>query len=308
MANADDEAANAWLERRRALEGGLARSTPDRPVPRRPWHNIDPILHLFGHLLRVVGLYSRGRRNALDIRLNHRPFVFADLPVAFDGYRILQISDPHLDLLPELADNMIGLVAGLKVDLVLLTGDYRNDHSGPVEPGLAMLRPILDSVAASDGLVAILGNHDPAAAAPVLRQMGARVLINETMQLRRGDDVMHLTGLDDVHYFYTEAARTALLADYPGFRIAAVHSAEVADWAAAAGVDLYLCGHTHGGQICLPGGRAPVSHLSRCRNHAQGTWREGNMQGYTSFGAGSATIPVRFHCPPEIALITLARG
>ena len=94
----------------------------------------------------------------------------------------------------------------------------------------------------------------------------------------------------------------------PGFRIALVHSAEIADHAAAAGFGLYLCGHTHGGQICLPNGRSLFTRLRRCHFGARGEWRAGAMIGYTSNGLGVGEVPLRFNCRGEIAMITLRRG
>jgi hypothetical protein len=70
--------------------------------------------------------------------------------------------------------------------------------------------------------------------------------------------------------------------------------------AAAAGYSLYLCGHCHGGQMCLPGGRPLLTHLSRHRDLYAGLWRQGEMWGYTSMGAGLANPPVRFNCPGEV--------
>ncbi len=123
--------------------------------------------------------------------------------------------------------------------------------------------------------------------------------------LERGRERITVTGLDDVHHFYTEGARQALLGGGRGFKIALVHSAEVADVAAEAGYSLYLCGHTHGGQVCLPGGRPLVTHLTQHRFAAAGLWQFGRMTGYTSRGAGVAVPPVRFNCRGEVVLITL---
>ena len=137
--------------------------------------------------------------------------------------------------------------------------------------------------------------------------MGLQVLLNQTVTIERKRDVVHVTGLDDVNSFYTEAAHAALRQPFEGCRIAAVHSPEVADLAARAGVDLYLCGHTHGGQIRLPWGGPLISHLRRYRNYSHGLWRHGDMLGYTSNGAGVSGIPLRYNCPPEVTLITLRR-
>lgn len=306
-----DAARQAWRERRRALERGRHFATPNGLVARRPWTRLDPALKVFERILKLAGLYRRGRANALNIAIKPVTVRLPHLPPAFEGYRVLQISDPHLDLLPDLADRIAELLHGISADLLLLTGDYRDRHWDPPEPGLALLQPILAAVEAPDGRFALLGNHDPAAAAAILEDMGLRVLLNETVTIERQDAALHLTGLDDVHSFYTEAARQALheggRPERPGCRIAAVHSSEVADWAAAAGVDLYLCGHTHGGQIRLPWGGPLIRRLRRCRAYSHGLWRHGDMIGYTSNGAGVATLPLRYNCPPEVALITLRR-
>ncbi len=134
------------------------------------------------------------------------------------------------------------------------------------------------------------------------------MLVNESAILRRSDDAIVLTGLDDVHYFYTERARAALAAAPAGFRIALVHSPEAAGEAARAGFDFYLAGHTHGGQIALPGGRPLLTNLHRHRAYAAGPWRCGAMAGYTSRGIGVSLVPVRFNTRGEVTLITLRRA
>ncbi|MHC4946106.1 MAG: metallophosphoesterase, partial [Planctomycetota bacterium] len=92
------------------------------------------------------------------------------------------------------------------------------------------------------------------------------------------------------------------------FKVLAVHTPELFQEASDAGIDLYLCGHTHGGQICLPW-IGPVLLNSHCpRRLTRGRWKQGSMQGYTSTGAGSSMVPLRFNCAPEIALIELKKG
>jgi hypothetical protein len=86
-------------------------------------------------------------------------------------------------------------------------------------------------------------------------------------------------GTDDVHYYYTDQSLHALEAARDDFTIALVHSPELFDFAAEAGVALYLTGHTHGGQVCLPGGHAPLKHLRSGRHLFTGHWRHGEMQG-----------------------------
>lgn len=296
-----------WASRRRAIEAGRLRHTPDGA--RRAWVSSTdlavPVLHV---ALRLFGLYRRAVRNALAVELNTVTLSLPRLPAAFDGYRILQLSDLHLDIHPELGGRALALLSGVEADLVLYTGDYCNRRFGDAMDGLDRLAPLSRAVRGIDGSFAILGNHDPTDTAERLAAMGLEVLINRHVTLRRGDAELHLTGLDDVHHFYTEDAARALRATPDGFRIAIVHSPEMADFAAAAGCDLYLCGHTHGGQICLSSGRPLVTAVYRCKTFSSGQWRCGDMLGFTSRGVGSSGLPARFNCPPEANLLVLQRS
>ncbi|MGH7033546.1 MAG: metallophosphoesterase, partial [Stellaceae bacterium] len=231
----------------------------------------------------------------------------SELPRAFEGYRILHLSDTHLDCLPNLATVARAMLKSVEVDLVVLTGDIHGRHRAPLQDSVGPLAAMLEGLEPRDGRIAVLGNHDPAAMAEALEDLGFAVLINRSTTLERGAERLVLTGHDDVHRFFTPAARTALGAAPPGFRIALVHSAEMADHAEAEGYSLYLCGHTHGGQLCLPGGRPVLTHLRRCRFGARGAWRCGRMVGYTSNGLGVSGAPLRYNCPGEMAVITLHR-
>jgi hypothetical protein len=143
---------------------------------------------------------------------------------------------------------------------------------------------------------------------PPLESLGFRVLVNESMLIGRDDQAIRVVGTDDVHAYFTQDALDALAGPFDEFTIALVHSPELAIEAAAGGADLYLCGHTHGGQICLPGPVPIIKHLTCCRSYWHGQWRHRNMRGITSRGVGTSGIPVRFHAPPEAWHITLRRG
>jgi len=182
-------------------------------------------------------------------------------------------------------------------------GRKRHALSRSVEP----LKRALAGVIVRDRRLAVLGNHDPVEMVEALDGLGVETLVNRTTTLSRGGEILHVTGLDDVHNFYSAAARTALDQRVDGCRIALVHSAEMADHAAAAGCALYLCGHTHAGQVCLPGGRIVFTQLVRCRHAASGVWREDEMVGYTSPGLGVSPPAVRFNSRGGAALITLRR-
>ena len=296
-----------WAEHRHFMEREDLAAGPDGPRLRLFGKLFRFGVVGFGRVARPFGLHRAGRRNALAVRLNELTFTFSDLPPAFDGYRILHLTDTHLDSLPELAAVARHALAGVDVDMVALTGDIHGEHHAPLNASVEPLAAALCNLKARDGRYAVLGNHDPADMAERLEDVGFEVLLNESAVLRRGGDSIVVTGLDDVHRFYTPAAMRALVDAPQGFRVALVHSAEIADHAAAANYALYLCGHTHGGQICLPGGRSVFTCLTRCHFGARGQWRCDAMIGYTSNGLGVSGLPWRFNSRGEMTVITLRR-
>lgn len=283
------------------------RQTPFGPRARR-WEQFKRLMPPLRLALRAAGLYQRGARNALDIRLHTVEIASPRLPAAFDGYRLLHLTDPHFDALPGLDRRIAELTRGLAVDLHVMTGDYRRRIRGPHEHVLPSLEMAIGAPVARDGILTTLGNHDTEAMVAPLERLGARVLANETISIERAGAVLHVTGFDDVHYYYTPAADAAARAAPTGFKIALVHSPEFADHAARAGYDLYLCGHTHGGQICAPNGKPVLTASAIGRRFAHGLWRNGEMMGYTSSGAGISGLPVRFFSRGEVTLITLRRA
>jgi predicted MPP superfamily phosphohydrolase len=305
---AADAARAAWATERQRIEQSRHWVSPAGRRPR--WGNrvLGLGIEAFGVAARLCGFHRHGRRNALAPVLVELELTFPTLPAAFDGYRILQLSDTHLDVVPELGAITARLLDGLTVDLLAVTGDILGRHRAALERATAPLVRALAGVTVRDRRLAILGNHDPATMAEALEAKGFEVLLNHSVASERDGERLTVIGLDDVHNFYTDAARAALGAPGAGFRIALVHSAELADYASAAGIALYLCGHTHGGQICLPGGRPLITHLKRCRHGARGLWRDGAMLGYTSRGLGVSGPALRFNCPSEVTLITLRRG
>ena len=143
---------------------------------------------------------------------------------------------------------------------------------------------------------------------PELEEMGIRILLNECETISRGDETIYLAGIDDAHYYRVDNIEKAA-SEIPrdGFSILLSHTPEVYRQAAHAGFDLFLSGHTHGGQICLPGS-IPITLSSVLPRHmGSGPWHYGDMIGYTSVGVGCAAVPVRLNCLPEVTLHHLQR-
>jgi predicted MPP superfamily phosphohydrolase len=273
-----------------------------RPVFRKAFRGLEAGL-------KVTGLHARGRRNAADTQLNRFDITLNGLPPAFDGYTILHMSDLHADGPLDLEASVGRVLDGVEVDLCVLTGDYRYRLSGRHEDAAAPMAGIIRHVQARDGIFGIMGNHDLATMIAPLENTGIRMLVNDHAILRRGDDEIQLVGLEDVHaYQPAEEAAAALAAMPDGFRILLQHSPELLDEAAAANVSLYLCGHTHGGQICLPGGIPVMTSIRAPRRYARGLWRHGDMTGYTTVGVGVSVMPLRFFSKGEVAVITLRRA
>jgi uncharacterized protein len=296
-----------WATRRRYMEAHNEKRLPDGRRRMRRFPLFKFLIERLGTVLKASGVYRRGLRNAVQVKLNRMEITFDDLPESFDGYTILHLTDLHVDGLPDGIGHLAELVKGVPVDACVLTGDYRFNIRGPFDAILSPMQELVDAVSARDGIYGILGNHDSVEMMEPFEKLGIRMLANETLSLARGDDRVHLTGIDDVHYYYTVRALEALRATPDGFNIALVHSPEIVEHAAAAGMSLYLTGHTHGGQICLPGSRPIITNIAARRAYATGSWRCGEMVGYTSPGAGISGLPVRYFSKSEAALITLKR-
>jgi predicted MPP superfamily phosphohydrolase len=296
-----------WRQIRLEMERGEVRETP-YGRRNRHWKAFKALIELFGFSLRMLGLYERGIRNATDIRLNRLDLWFENLPQEFNGFRLLQLSDLHADFLPGTLRAALDLIADVEADICVLTGDFRRRVKGPFDDILPAMGMFMSQISTRQGTYAVLGNHDSADMVEPFEALGIKVLINETQTILRNGAGLHLTGTDDIHYYYTPAALEALAGAPEGFRIALIHSPEFVDAAANNGFQLYLTGHTHGGQVCLPGGWPIITHVGRYRRYAHGLWRHGDMRGYTSTGVGVSGLPVRFNTRGEVALITLHAG
>ena len=262
--------------------------------------------------LRLAGLYARSRRNALAIELRQHDISISHLPQAFDGFTLLHLSDLHFGKKSDLVDRLVERVRSLHYDLCVLTGDYGNgDYGagafGPYGAALSELKQLHPHL--KGAVYAVLGNHDTIRMVPAMEAMGYRVLLNEYVKIQRQGRTLYLAGIDDAHFYRLENYHRAAH-DIPSDAVSILlsHTPEAYQHAAHAGFDLMLCGHTHGGQICLPGG-IPIRTEADCpRRFARGPWRYHNMIGYTSTGAGTSIIDVRLNCPPEVTLHHLRRG
>jgi predicted MPP superfamily phosphohydrolase len=262
------------------------------------WYSIHSVIR---NSLRLVGLHGRGRRNALKIEVRENVITLPDLPRTFQGYTVLQLSDLHVDMTAGFVSALIERVRSLDYDLCVLTGDYRARTFGTFAAVLERLGELRGHLKGE--VYAVLGNHDTIRMVPGMESMGYRVLLNEWRKITRDGESIFLAGIDDAHFYRMENFHRAA-ADIPpeACSILLSHTPEVWRHAAHAEFSLMLCGHTHGGQICLPGAVPVIIDADCPRSLARGPWQYHDLRGYTSAGAGSCIVDVRLNCPPEVTL------
>jgi predicted MPP superfamily phosphohydrolase len=229
-----------------------------------------------------------------------------DLPEAFRGFRVLQLSDIHHSRFFPLdrVARMVELSNRLEPDLVALTGDFITYSRASIEP----IAEMLGELKARAGVVAVLGNHDfrvgAVAIERALRKRGIEVLRNRHIVLRKGGDVLPIAGVDD--YYYGADPERALAGIPQGSpTVLLAHNPRQLEALARYGVSLVLSGHTHGGQVNLPllgtiYGRSPEQLRFKI-----GWDRLGDTQIYVSRGIGTIVLPWRLRCPAEMPWLEL---
>lgn len=268
--------------------------------------------HLLAALLRkglqAAFLYDRGLSNALSPVIRRVPLRFTNLPPGLEGFRILHLSDFHIDGVPGLAEVLAEKLPQVPVDLCVLTGDYRFEVRGDCAAIYPRMRRVVKAISSRHGIVGILGNHDCADIALELEKLGVRMLINDSLAIDSTGDRLWVIGVDDPYCYGCDDLRGAM-AGIPGpdFKLLLAHTPDLFADAESSLIHLYLCGHTHAGQIRLPFLGAPTLNADCPKDFTYGHWNYRNMQGYTTSGVGCSLLPVRFGCPPEIAIIELSR-
>jgi uncharacterized protein len=257
--------------------------------------------------LKLTGLYWWASKNAARIEVRRHSTPMPGLPAAFDGFTILQISDLHVDINAAAMRRLVELLPRLSYDLCALTGDFRGKTYGSCAATIEGMARIRAHIAAP--AYAVLGNHDSLRMVPALEEMDIRVLVNEAEPLERDGQRLYLAGIDDAHFYRLDnIEKAASQIPHPAFSILLSHTPEIYRQAAHADFDLLLSGHTHGGQICLPGAIPLTLDSVLPRRMGRGSWQYGRMIGYTSVGVGSSIVAARLNCPPEITLHDLRRA
>ena len=232
------------------------------------------------------------------------------LPSALEGFKIVVLSDFHLYPFTriDLVRKAVSIANGLKPDLIALLGDYVLERADAIFE----LAPVLAQLDARYGLFAILGNHDywtdVRTVRAGLRKAGLPLLTNEGITLSVGQESIYLAGLDDG--WSGQPDMQAALDGLPSglASILLMHEPDFADtFALDRRNALQLSGHSHGGQVRVPGVGALI--LPRfARKYDAGLYKVRDMWLYTTRGIGVVGLPVRFRCRPEVTELTLVGG
>ncbi len=276
-----------------------------------------------------------------SITLEQRTVSFPNLPESFHGYKIGFLTDIHLGLFlpPSWIEEALTILQEQQPDILVLGGDYILLEDNPLwslvglvrntsylsmsskATAAAIYREVSDIVSRysfRDGTLAVAGNHDHWNYSPLFQQIfseapAIQLLINREVSVTKGGDTISFYGADD---FLTgtptdlpprqssgpNAAVRVLISHNPDYVSALLRDS-------AAHFDLALCGHTHGGQIRVPG-LGPLAVQIRDPRFSAGLVATGNPSQYvyTSRGLGTVGVPFRVSCPPEVTVLTLSKG
>ena len=276
------------------------------------------LLLIAAQLVGLLALYRGALVEPGRLGLSHLTISSDRLPPGAPPVRILHIGDIHLERLSVREAQLLELAEATQPDLILLSGDYVNLSNNVDRVTHAQVRQLLGQLHAHYGVFAVLGTPPVdlhVAIPPLFDGLPARLLRDESVAvtLSRGR-CLTLLGLDCHHDIARDAVTLdRVLAGAPdaGPRVLLYHSPELMLAAAKRGIDLYLCGHTHGGQVRLPliGPLLTASQLGR--RFVMGHYTLGRTHLYVTRGIGFeglAAPRVRLLCPPEVAVVTLSSG
>ncbi len=243
-------------------------------------------------------------RGATLAEVEHLELALDRLPEAFDGIRILHLSDLHITKWTAELQQWSDHIAPLKPDLAVITGDLGH-RSWKWKKSLPNVQRLISAIHAPLGTYFILGNHDSLELGPALAAGGAVMLVNESVIIERSGQRLALIGIAQHRRSDTDipaALQNVLGTD---FKLMLLHYPDLIHSAAAAGVDVCLAGHTHGGQICFPDGSPIIGHDVLPPNLCTGLSRFADTWLIVNRGIGKAGLRLRLFCPPQVMMLTL---
>ncbi|ABZ92785.1 Phosphohydrolase [Leptospira biflexa serovar Patoc strain 'Patoc 1 (Ames)'] len=231
------------------------------------------------------------------------------IPKSFDGYKIAVVSDLHYGFLnPEVwIRNVIGSTNEQNPDLIVGLGDYVKNRNFDEE--LISVWKLLPLLKGNDTEVFVNGNHDHWANHTLslrLLEESKKSLRNRTLEIKRGKEKMIIGGLGDFWEDHIPIDHIFQHTDPKHFRIAIAHNPESADTSHKESIDLFITGHTHGGQVRIPFLQlSPILPVQN-KNYDLGIQHSiFNEMVFISAGIGWSILPLRFNCPSEVPILIL---
>jgi predicted MPP superfamily phosphohydrolase len=241
---------------------------------------------------------------------NRYELAIAGLPPGLEGLRIAHVTDLHFRTFwSEIYDQLLGRIRQEAVDLIFLTGDL-NHRKRDNRPALPFVKRFVSQLSARFGCFGVLGNHDGYSLSSRLGKCGVTFLDQRRQILEIAGASLELIGLPGV---IRKDVTPSVLGGFPpkkaGIpRLVLSHFPDIIRKASVLQPDVYFAGHTHGGQICLPGGFAPIRHDSLPRRLCKGVHRFGDTWLVVSRGLGFTGVGIRLFCPAEVSEIKLVRA
>ena len=231
-----------------------------------------------------------------------------NLPSAFSGIRIVQLTDLHYGALVPLGviRHVVGRANQLKPDLIVCTGDYVHEKNSSVQ--IDQVWPVLSRLSAPMGVYSVLGNHDHWAdteRSDYWLRRTRQDLRHKSVRIERQGQYLWLAGAGD--FWEDHRSLDTLLGDLPDTdcRIVLAHNPDTADTSYSSRIDLMVSGHTHGGQVNIPF-IGPLVLPVQNKNYSNGLKRSPRgCKVFISKGIGWAIYPVRFNCFPEMVVLDL---
>ncbi len=265
----------------------------------------DLAIQVIGTLLVLYGFWYEPHR----LTVTHERLATAKLPKG-TKIRVLHLGDLHIERITGREQALNRLVEALEPDLILFSGDFLNLSYLHDPQAQADCRTVISQWKAPLGVYAVTGSPavDLDDVIPgLLKDMPLRWLRDERVCIPVGDSIVDVIGLNCTHKPFLDAPRLEELTrgGNPHFTMLIYHSPDLAPEAAELGMDLQVSGHTHGGQIRVPGFGAFFAASLYGKRFESGRYQVGQMTLYTTRGIGmegQAAPRVRVFCPPEIIL------
>lgn len=243
------------------------------------------------------------------IQTNYYKIYFKNLPKAFDGFRIVQLTDLHYGfLVPErIIKHVVNRANNIDKDIIVCTGDYVHERNTKEE--IHVVWPYLKQLQAPLGVYSVLGNHDHWAnqneSLKQLQQSGQNIR-HQSKEIQKNGQSIWIGGAGDFWEDETGLQKAFETVPDDAFKLVLAHNPDTADTNLSVRIDLMLCGHTHGGQVRIPFFGTPILPV-RNKTYNSGIFNVNNFKLFISKGIGWAIIPIRFNCMPEIAVIELKK-